>query len=210
MTATAPKIRIMVVDDHPVARAGLLSIISCEPDMEVASEAGSFEEAVRGFSETIPDVTLMDIRLPGRSGIDAMLAIRRLAKDPRFVVLTSHAGDELIRQAISAGAQSYLYKDMVRNELTAAIRTVHGGRKYIPVDVSSRLFEFPAGSQVTARELDVLRLAAEGLGNRDIAAKLRITEFTVKAHVQSLLSKLEASDRTHTVTIALKRGLLFL
>jgi DNA-binding NarL/FixJ family response regulator len=200
----------MVVDDHVIAREGLRSIISAESDMEVVCEAGSFSEAVRAFPLSGPDVTVMDIRLPDRSGIEALTEVRKLHPRSRFVVLTSHDGDELIHRALAAGAQSYLYKDMVRGELIAAIRAVHSGRKYIPVEVSGRLFEFTTRGQLTARELDVLRLVAQGRGNRDIAAELGITEFTVKAHVQSVLSKLDASDRTHAVTIAVKRGLLFL
>jgi DNA-binding NarL/FixJ family response regulator len=213
--ADSPKIRVLIVDDHVVAREGLRAIISSESDMEVAGEATNFDEAVTAFAgsgpdATLPDVTLMDIRLPGRSGIEAIQSIRSTSPQSRFIVLTSHDGDELIHKALLAGVQAYLYKDMVRNELTTAIRAVHSGRKYIPVEVSSRLFEFSASSQVTARELDVLRLIASGLANKQIAHELDVTEYTVKSHVQSILSKLGASDRTHAVTIALKRGLLFL
>ena len=222
--AGSPKIRVLIVDDHVVAREGLRAIISSESDMEVAGEAANFDEAVMAFAGssaqaglpealpdmTLPDVTLMDIRLPGRSGIEAIQSIRATSPQSRFIVLTSHDGDELIHKALLAGVQAYLYKDMVRNELTAAIRAVHSGRKYIPVEVSSRLFEFSASSQVTARELDVLRLIASGMANKQIAHELDVTEYTVKSHVQSILSKLDASDRTHAVTIALKRGLLFL
>jgi DNA-binding NarL/FixJ family response regulator len=209
MEGPAP-IRVFFVDDHFIAREGLRSIVACEPDMVVAGEAANGEDAVKLFANLNPDVTLMDIRLPGRNGIETILDIRKQHPVSRFVVLTSHDGDELIHRALESGVQGYLYKDMVRTELTAAIRMVHAGRKYIPVPVASRLYEHQPRLQLTPRELDVLRHVANGRSNREIAAELRIKEFTVKSHVQSLLAKLEASDRTHAVTIASKRGLLFI
>lgn len=209
MTSPSP-IRVFFVDDHFIAREGLRSIISHEPDMEVAGEAATGEEAIHLYHSLLPDVTLMDIRLPGKNGLDTMIELFQTHPDARFIVLTSHDGDELIRLALEAGIHGYLYKDMVRTELTSAIRVVHAGRKYIPTPVSSRLYEHYSRESLTPRELDVLRLISAGQSNKEIAASLNLKEFTVKAHVQNILSKLGASDRTHAVTIASKRGLLFL
>lgn len=203
-------IRVFFVDDHFIAREGLRSIIASEQGLSVVGEASTGEEAIEMFPRLEPDVTLMDVRLPGKNGLDVITEIRRTYPQSRFVVLTSHDGDELIHRALGAGVQGYLYKDMVRAELTTAIRVVHSGRKYIPVPVSSRLYETSPRASITAREIDVIRLVAKGMANKEIAQELQITEFTVKAHIQSILSKLGASDRTHAVMIAMQRGLLLL
>lgn len=207
---TETPIRVFFVDDHFIAREGLRAIISHEASMEVAGEAASGEEAIRLYTSILPDVTLMDIRLPGKNGIETMQDIQKQHPQARFIILTSHDGDELIHRALQAGVHGYLYKDMVRTELTTAIRAVHSGRKYIPVPVSSRLYEWQSRVSLTPREFEVLQKIAHGRSNKEIAAELNLKEFTVKAHVQSILSKLEASDRTHAVTIAAKRGLIFL
>ena len=201
-------IRVLYVDDHFIAREGLRSIISCEEGMTVAGEAANGEEALALYPSLLPDVTLMDVRLPGRNGIETVRQIRKDFPQSRFVVLTSHDGDELVHKALDAGVQGYLYKEMVRIELTNAIRVVHSGRCYLPTPVASQLFGDQPRADLTPRELDVLRSVAAGKSNKVVAKDLRITESTVKAHVQNLLAKLGASDRTHAVTIAGKRGIL--
>lgn len=201
-------IRVLFVDDHTIAREGLRAIISHEADMTIVGEASSGELAIDLWSEVRPDVTIMDLRLSGLSGLDTIIAIRRQNPESRFIVLTSFEGDEHIHRALLAGVQGYLFKDLVRTELIAAIRAVHHGRRYIPAEVSDRLYEASPRVDLTPREVDCLRVVAQGYSNKEIAASLGLSEFTVKGYVQSAISKLSARDRTHAVMLALQRGLL--
>lgn len=201
-------IRILVVDDHHVVRRGLVALINTEADMRVVAEGANGQQAVELFGEHKPDVTLMDLRLPVLSGVEAIKAIRQESPQARIIVLTTFDGDEDIYRALQAGAQSYLLKDMFLEELTDAIRKVHAGRRTIPPAVAARLAERVGGPQLTERELDVLRLIVKGRSNREIAADLFISEATVKTHINSLLSKLGVSDRTQAATTALQRGIV--
>lgn len=209
MTETTP-IRVMLVEDHLMVRVGLASIINAEPDMEVVAEAGTGEVAVELFRERRPDVTLLDLRMPGMNGVDAMLAIRAKVPDARVIVLTTFDGDEDIYRALKAGAQGYLLKDMGRDELLEAIRAVHNGQRRVPSRVTRRLAERMPDSELTPREMDVLGLIATGKSNKEIGIALGITEPTVKVHVVNLLGKLGVSDRTRAVTVALERGIIHL
>lgn len=204
----AEKLRIMLVDDHYLVRVGLASIIALEPDMEVCAEAATGEQAVALFRTRRPDVTLMDLRLPGIGGSEATLAIRAEFPEARIMVLSVYAGDEEIYNALQAGALAYLVKSVQREELVHAIRKVATGQRHIPQDVAARLAERLSRSQLSARELDVLRLLVGGRRNREIATALDITEGTVKLHVSSILGKLGVADRTEAVTVALKRGIV--
>ncbi len=215
MTQTAPKdaivsIRIMVVDDHPVVREGFGGMIGTEPDMTVVAEARSGQEAIQLFRKHLPDVTLMDLRMPGMNGVETISAIRREFPHSRFIVLTTYDGDEDIYRALEAGAQAYLLKDMFCDEILAAIRAVHAGQRRIPAAVGTRLAERMAGLDLSAREHQVLELVAKGKSNKEIAAELEITEATVKGHVTNVLSKLGVTDRTQAVITALKRGIVHL
>jgi two-component system NarL family response regulator len=204
----AEKLRIMLVDDHYLVRVGLASIIALEPDMTVCAEASTGEQAVAQFRSRRPDVTLMDLRLPGMSGSEATLAIRSEFPEARIIVLSVYAGDEEIYNALQAGALAYLVKSVQREELVEAIRKVAAGQRHIPPDVAARLAERLSRSQLSARELDVLRHLVSGRRNREIASALDITEGTVKLHVSSILGKLGVADRTEAVTVALKRGIV--
>ena len=203
-------IHILVVDDHPIVREGLTAIINRQADMTVVAEAADGEQAVEMFRRHQPDVTLMDLRLPKRSGVEAIAAIRKESPAAHLIVLTTYDGDQDIYRALQAGAQGYLLKDMFREELLDAIRAVHLGKRRIPAAVASRLAERLPGNELTARELEVLRLIAAGNSNREIADALAITEGTVKGHVNNLLSKLGVGDRTQAVTNALQRGIIHL
>ena len=204
---TAP-LKIMVVDDHYLVRMGLASIIAVEPDMTVCAEASSGEQAQALFRTHRPDVTLMDLRLPGMNGADTIQAIRREVPDARFVMLSTYVCDEEIYGALQAGAMAYLVKSVQRDELTTAIRKAAAGQRHIPAEVAARLADRVAGSQLSAREIEVLRLLVSGRRNREVATALDITEGTVKLHVSSILGKLGAEDRTEAVTIALQRGIV--
>jgi two-component system NarL family response regulator len=208
--AAAARIRIMVVDDHPIVREGFGGMIGTEPDMSVVAEAMSGQEAIRLFREHRPDVTLVDLRMPGMDGIETMSAILREFPQSRFIVLTTYDGDEDIYRALQAGAWAYLLKDMLIDEILTAIRAVHAGQRRIPAAVGKRLAERMSGTTLSARELDVLQLLGKGKSNRDVAAALAITEATVKGHVTNILNKLGVADRTQAVIIALKRGLVHL
>jgi two-component system NarL family response regulator len=202
------KIRVVVVDDHPVVRDGLKTVLSAAPDIEVVGEAGDGREAIAAWKEHQPDVVLMDLRMPRMDGADAIAAIIRLSPDARVIVLTTFAGDEDIHRALALGARAYLLKDAFHEEILAAIRAVHAGRRHVPPAVASRLAERPIGRDLTLREIEVLELIARGNSNREIGEQLRIAEGTVKAHVNSILGKLDAQDRTDAAMIALKRGII--
>jgi DNA-binding NarL/FixJ family response regulator len=201
-------LQIMVVDDHYLVRMGLASIIAVERDMRVCAEAASGEQAQALFRAHRPDVTLMDQRLPGMNGADTIQAIRREFSDARFVMLSTYVCDEEVYGALHAGAMAYLVKSVQRDELTTAIRKAAAGQRHIPAEVAARLADRVAGSQLSGREIEVLRLLVSGRRNREVANALEITEGTVKLHVSSILAKLGAEDRTEAVTIALQRGIV--
>ena len=210
MSVTSKSISILTVDDHPLLRDGIAALINSQSDMNVVAEASGGREAVQRFREHRPDITLMDLRMPDLDGIDAMTEILREYPDARIIVLTTYCGDALFVRALKAGAQGYLLKGLLRKELLETIRSVHGGRKRIAPEVASEVADHAADSLLTLREIDVLQLIAEGNANKLVADRLAITEDTVKAHVRNILSKLGANDRTHAVTIALKRGIISL
>ena len=204
----AEKLKIMLVDDHYLVRVGLTSVIALEPDMTVCAEASTGEQAVGLFRVRRPDVTLMDLRLPGMSGVKTTEAIRAEFPEARVIVLSTYVSDEEIYAALHAGAMAYLVKSVGREELTQAIRKAAAGRRHIPAEVAERLADRMSRAHLSLRELDVLRLLVGGKRNREIAAVLDITEGTVKLHVSSILGKLGVVDRTEAVTVALQRGLV--
>ena len=205
---TAPsKFRVLVVDDHPTMRLGIVAIINAQRDMTVCGQAGSGEDAVRMFSEFRPDVTLMDLRLPGMSGLEALRVIRRGDPAARCVVLTTYEGDEDIHQSLAAGAAGYLIKAMSNETLVDALRKVHAGNRFLPAPVAESLAARTPNSDLSPREREVLSLIVQGKSNKEIAAQLHITEATVKCHVSVILERLGVSDRTQAVVTALQRGL---
>ena len=201
-------IRVMVVDDHPLMVAGISGDINAQPDMRVVAEALDGDEAVTLYRRHHPEITLMDLRMPKMNGIEAISAIRQDAPRARIIVLTTAAGDVQMVRAFKAGAVGYLFKNLLRTELIQTIRMVHGGHKRIPPEIALEIAEHAADDAITARELDVLQGIAKGNSNKIIASNLNISEHTVKNHLRNILSKLDASDRTHAVMIALKRGFL--
>lgn len=204
------KIKVMVVDDHPLMRVGVASIVNARSDMTVVAQTGSGEEAVTLFLKHKPDVTLMDLRLPGMSGVDAIRAIRSSHAGARFVVLTTYEGDADIHRALEAGAQGYVIKGMPYQTLVEALQRVHKGGRFLPPPVARALASRMPDSDLSAREQEVLRLLASGKSNKDIAFLLGITEATVKCHVSAILVRLDVSDRTEAVVTALQRGLVHL
>jgi len=204
------KIRILVVDDHHVVRQGLVALINSAGDMEVVGEAADGRKGVDLHGQHLPDVTIMDLRLPVLGGVEAIQEIRRRTPQARVIVLTTFDGDENIYRALQAGARGYLLKDMFGDELMDAIRTVHAGKTRIPPVVAQRLAERMHSSELTSRELDVLRLIVAGNSNKEIGNHLHISEATVKTHINNLLSKLGATDRTQAARIALQRGIVHL
>jgi len=204
------KIKVMVVDDHPLMRVGVSSIVNASSDMSVVAQTGTGEEAVTLFQKHRPDVTLMDLRLPGISGVDAIRAIRQVNSRARFVVLTTYEGDADIHQALEAGAQGYIIKGMPYQTLVDAVHRVHRGERFLPPPVARALASRMPDSDLSAREREVLSLLASGKSNKDIASVLGITEATVKCHVSAILLRLNVSDRTEAVVTALQRGLVHL
>jgi len=206
---TVPKlIRILTVDDHALMRIGIATLVNAEPDMKLIGEASNGQEAVERFRLDHPDGTLMDIQMPGFNGIEAIDSILGEFPDARIIVLTTYTGDVQVLRALKAGAWGYVLKEHVRRQLLETIRAVHSGQKRIPPDIAAELAEHAADDQLTAREIDVLRLIAVGNSNKLIADQLSIGEATVKGHITNILSKLGANDRAHAVTIALKRGIM--
>ncbi len=201
-------IRVLVVDDHPLLRTGLGEAIASQPDMEVAGEAANGREAVERFHALRPDVTVMDIAMPEMGGVEAMAAIRQDFPNARIVMLTTFKGDAQILRAVQGGAAGFLLKSTLRKELLETIRTVHQGQRRIPPEIAMELAQHMGQGPLSAREIEVLQSAASGHSNKQIARLLTISEETVKAHMKNVLSKLNANDRTHAVTIALKRGII--
>jgi DNA-binding NarL/FixJ family response regulator len=208
MSEQPSRIRVFTVDDHPLLREGIGAIIEHQPDMELVGQAATGAEAVQGFRALRPDVTLMDLRLPDMSGIDAMIAIRAEFPDARLIVLTTVDGDVEIQRALEAGARGFLLKNMPPKEMVDVIRHVHAGKKRIPAEVAAHLAEHLSDESLTQRERDVLRHLAGGNRNRDIGERLFISEETVKVHVKHIMEKLGAKDRTQAVAIAVRRGII--
>ena len=210
MAGVPSMIRILAVDDHPLLRRGIAALVNTEPDMKLVAEAANGEEAVESFRLYRPDVTLMDLQLPGVNGIVAIDRILGEFPDARIIVLTTYTGDAQVLRALRAGARAYILKGHVHRELLETIRTVHAGRKRIPPDIAVELAEHTTEDELSSREIEVLRLIAAGNSNKQIADQLCIEESTVKSHVTNILSKLSANDRAHAVTIGLKRGIIAL
>ena len=201
-------IRILIVDDHPVVLAGLTSMLSTQPDFEVVGSASSGEEALEVLRHRSTDILLLDLRMPGMNGVDTLLAIREERINVRAIILTSFETDEDIYRAVQAGAQAYLLKGAPQAEMIEAIHTVHGGRRYFPRHIAARLAERIMRTDLTARELEVLQMLARGLTNKEIGNALRISGNTVRNHVNSIIEKLEVSDRTEAATTAIQRGII--
>jgi DNA-binding NarL/FixJ family response regulator len=201
-------IKILTVDDHPLLRQGIAGVIQGEKDMLIVGEAANGREAIEMFRSRRPDVTLMDLQMPDVNGIDAIVAIRQEHPQAKIIVLTTYEGDALARRALKAGVAGYILKDMIRTELLEAIRSVHVGKRYIPQRIAAELADHYAEDDLSDREIEVLREVARGISNKIIASRLSISEATVKAHMQNILLKLGASDRTHAVSIATNRGFL--
>jgi DNA-binding NarL/FixJ family response regulator len=201
-------IRVLAVDDHALLRDGIAALIGNQTDMELVGEASNGREAVELFRQHQPDVTLMDLQMPEMGGIDALSAIRGEFPEARIIVLTTYAGDVQVFRALKAGARAFLLKGLLRKELLETIRAVHAGQKRLPPEIAAEIAEHATDDTLTRREIDVLRLIAAGNANKEIAAQLSLTEETVKGHVKNILAKLDANDRTHAVTIGLKRGII--
>ena len=205
---SAEPIRVLAVDDHPLLREGIGTLLAAQPDIKLVAEASNGREAIEQYRIHRPDVTLMDLQMPEMNGVDAMIAICGEFPGARIIVLTTYTGDAQVLRALRAGARGYLLKNLLRKELLETIRLVHAGQKRIPPDVAAELAEHATDETLSAREIEVLRLVSGGNANKEIAAQLSITEETVKGHIKNILAKLGANDRTHAVTIGLKRGII--
>jgi DNA-binding NarL/FixJ family response regulator len=208
--AAGTPIRVLVADDHPVVRTGLAGVISQHPELELVAEAENGRQALALFREHRPDVVLMDLRMPDMDGVAAIKAINAEFPDARILALTTYEGDVDIHRALEAGARGYLIKDMLLSDVLSAIRAVHRGERVIPLSVAARLAEFTPRIDLTAREVEVLRLVARGLSNRDVASAIGRTDETVKVHLKNIFAKLGVADRTEAVTLAFSRGILHL
>jgi DNA-binding NarL/FixJ family response regulator len=204
----AGKIRVFSIDDHPLLHEGIATVIRSQPDMSLVAEAFNGREGVQRFREHKPDVTLMDLRLPDMSGIDAMIAIRSEFPEARVIILTTFTGDVEIQRALEAGARAYILKSMPPKELVEVIRQVHAGKKRIPPEIAAHLAEHYSDEALTAREIEILKQIAGGNRNKDIADKLFISEETVKVHIKHIMEKLSAADRTQAVAIGVRRGII--
>jgi len=201
-------IRILTVDDHPLLRSGIAALLNAEADLKLVAEASNGQEAILAFRVHQPDVTLMDLQMPGMDGVEAISVIRKEFPQARFIVLTTYAGDVQVLGALRAGARAYVLKRHVHKELLETIRVVHAGQRRIPPDIAALLAEHATDDELTEREVEALRLIAAGNSNRQIADQLSVTEGTIKSRVTNILSKLGANDRAHAVTIGLKRGII--
>lgn len=209
MTET-PRIRVVSVDDHPLVREGISTLIDDQPDMRMVAQGSTGKEAMQRYREHQPDVLLLDVRLPDMNGIDAMISIRNEFPEARVIILTSSEGDVEMQRALSGGAAGYVVKSMQPQILLDAIRKVHDGKKSIPAEVAARVANHLGDEPLTTREIEILQLIAEGHRNRDIGEKLFIAEGTVKVHIQHIMAKLGANDRTQAITIAVRRGIIHL
>lgn len=201
-------IRVLAVDDHAIVRDGIAKLVGTQSDMELVAEASDGREAIEQFRKHHPDVTLMDLQMPNMCGIDAINAIRSEFPEARIVVLTTYAGDVQVKRALLTGAQGYLLKGLLRKELLETIRAVHGGQKRLTAEIAAEIAQHAMDSALTPREISVLKLIAGGNANKEIAAQLHISEESVKGYVKNILQKLGVNDRTHAVTIGLKRGII--
>ena len=210
MTHAIHLIRILSVDDHPLLRSGIGTLIATQSDMQLVGEASTGKEAVQLHRELNPDVTLMDLQMPEMSGLDAIIAIRSENPTARIIVLTTYSGDALAQRALKAGAQAYVLKGLVRTEILNTIRVVYEGERRVQADVATEIAKHTADAALTTREIEVLRLVASGHANKEISAHLSINEETTKTHIKNILAKLGAKDRTHAVSLGLKRGIISL
>jgi DNA-binding NarL/FixJ family response regulator len=204
------RIRVLSVDDHPLVREGIAALINNQAEMQLAAQGSTGKEAIQLFREHRPDVVLLDVRLPDMNGIDAMITIRSEFPEARIIIVTSSEGDVEMQRALEGGASGYIVKSMPPQVLLEAIRKVHGGKKAIPAEVAARLADHYGDEGLTTREIEILQQVAEGNRNRDIAEKLFISEGTVKVHIQHIMAKLGANDRTQAITIAVRRGIIHL